>query len=165
MVRIGPGRLTNLFVISLAGASQSTLQDIKVAERAGGYCYADATGSATRNRFIQWRTQHDCLELIETSLDANLIDNHVRYRFADSPVLFVGVHETTDRLQVVLLVVTVNSIHRLSYTHPEQLEGHRTSSGTGAADVGLSVFHEASMQATRDPSTFHVIGHVGGSGE
>lgn len=134
-----------------------------MAERAGGFCYADATQVATRNRFIQWRTQHDCLELLETSLDANLLDNHVRYRFADSPVLFVAVHETANRQQVVLLVVTVNSIHRLGFTHPEQLNGGRRTGATSAeSSVSLSVFHEASMQATRDPSTFHVIGHIGG---
>lgn len=36
------------------GGSQSTLQDIKVAEKAGGYAYKDTTKSHNRNRFIYW---------------------------------------------------------------------------------------------------------------
>lgn len=121
----------------------------------------------TRNRFIHWRTQHDCLELTETSLDANLIDNHVLYRFTDAPVLAASVHETHQH--VVLLVVTVSSVHRLSYTHPELMARRHvnatlTSGGAGGDPnaPGLSVFYEANAQAPRDPSAYHVLGHVGG---
>ncbi|EGI69420.1 Nuclear pore complex protein Nup160-like protein [Acromyrmex echinatior] len=54
------------------GGSQSTLQDIKVPERAGGYSYKDSSKYFTRNRFIYWRICHDVLELVEHSLDINL---------------------------------------------------------------------------------------------
>lgn len=36
------------------GAAQSTLQDIKVIEKAGGYCYSDLSHESKRNRFIYW---------------------------------------------------------------------------------------------------------------
>lgn len=138
------------------GATQSTLQDIKTAERAGGFCFKDATKHVTRNRFIHWRTHHDVLELIEVSLDANLTGNSVRYRFTDAPVLTVAIFETGH--QVVILVATVSSIHRLNFTHPDILA--RQQSGQNDGSISLSVFQEATAQATRDPSTFHVIGHT-----
>lgn len=40
--------------VMFLGGTQSTLQDIKVPERANGYCYKDATKHHTRNRFIYW---------------------------------------------------------------------------------------------------------------
>lgn len=36
------------------GAAQSTLQDIKVVEKAGGYYYNDTAKIYNRNRFIYW---------------------------------------------------------------------------------------------------------------
>lgn len=140
------------------GATQSTLQDIKVAERAGGFCYAAAANddnlsgrrratAANRNRFIYWRTQHDVLELHEISMDTTLQSNCVRYRFTDAPVLTVSVTEC-GRQSVVVLVATVSSLHRLNFAHPDRL----------AASENLSIFHDASAAATRDPTTFYVIG-------
>lgn len=41
-------------VLIILGGTQSTLQDIKVLEKANGYCYKDATKFYTRNRFIFW---------------------------------------------------------------------------------------------------------------
>lgn len=42
------------FVVIFAGGTQSTLQDIKISEKANGYCYRDALKHYTRNRFIYW---------------------------------------------------------------------------------------------------------------
>lgn len=36
------------------GAAQSTLQDIKVTEKAGGFGYSDLSCESKRNRFIYW---------------------------------------------------------------------------------------------------------------
>lgn len=105
------------FFLLLAGGSQSTLQDIKVPERAGGYSYQSAENLATRNRFIYWRIAHDVLELSEHSLDINLTNNQVKYRFTDTPVLdSISIHETDD--MVLILVATVSSVHKLSFPHP-----------------------------------------------
>ena len=43
-----------VFFSSILGAAQSTLQDIKVIEKAGGFCYSDLTHESKRNRFIYW---------------------------------------------------------------------------------------------------------------
>lgn len=143
-------------VYPFLGATQSTLQDIKTAERAGGFSFQGgaANNHDTRNRFIHWRTHHDVLELLEVSLDVNLANSSVRYRFSDAPILSVSIFETKH--QVVCLVATVSSIHRLNFAHPDVFAKASSSANDGAS---LSVFHDASAQATRDPGTFHVIGH------
>ena len=50
-------RVIEIFLSS--GGAQSTLQDIKVPDCAGGFVYGDNGAVITRNRFISWRTSHD----------------------------------------------------------------------------------------------------------
>lgn len=50
-------------------------------------------------------------------MDYNLSDNCVRYIFADSPVLSVGIFE--DDKHVIILITTVCSLHRLNFIHPD----------------------------------------------
>jgi len=95
------------------------LQDIKVPERAGGYSYKDSSKYFTRNRFIYWRICHDVLELVEHSLDINLVNCRVRYKFTDTPILDgISIHETVN--SVIILIVTVSSVHKLSFSHPDK---------------------------------------------
>lgn len=66
------------------------------------------------------RINNDILELVEQSLDINLTGNSIKYKFVDTPILDgVSAHETSEH--VVILVPTVCSIHRLTFTHPSQL--------------------------------------------
>lgn len=111
-------RYCNDFIFT--GGSQSTLQDIKVPERAGGYSYKDSSKYFTRNRFIYWRICHDVLELVEHSLDINLANCRVRYKFTDTPILDgISIHETIN--SVIILIVTVSSIHKLTFSHPDKI--------------------------------------------
>ncbi|XP_074031669.1 nuclear pore complex protein Nup160 isoform X2 [Leptinotarsa decemlineata] len=138
------------------GGTQSTLQDIKVAERANGFCYEDSTKHHTRNRFIYWRINYDILELVEHSLDVNLTANRVRYRFTDTPILDgVSIYETYEN--VIVLVPTVCSVHRLIFPHPERF--HRQDELLGAyTDLSVpSIFSKASAIDARNPSTFYVF--------
>ncbi|GFR65481.1 nuclear pore complex protein Nup160-like [Elysia marginata] len=126
------------------GASASTLQDIKVPESCGGYSYLDSglAASGVRNRFIYWRTYQDVLELVEESMDTTLSGNMVRYRFQDSPILpGVSIHEV--RGNVVVLVPTVASIHRLVFPHPSQMVRQQTFVLT--EQVTSSIFYDVSM--------------------
>lgn len=117
-----------------AGGSQSTLQDIKVPERAGGYSYKDSSKYFTRNRFIYWRICHDVLELVEHSLDINLANCRVRYKFTDTPILDgISIHETIN--SVVILIVTVSSVHKLTFSHPDKI--HKQVSGQEYFDLRL----------------------------
>lgn len=89
-------------------------------ERAGGYSYKDCSKYFTRNRFIYWRICHDILELVEHSLDVNLANCRVRYKFTDTPILDgISIHETANF--VVILIATVSSIHKLSFPHPDKI--------------------------------------------
>ncbi|XP_059177377.1 nuclear pore complex protein Nup160-like [Physella acuta] len=126
------------------GASASTLQDIKVPESCGGYSYIDSgsAGSAVRNRFIYWRTHHDVLELVEESLDMSLSGNMVRYKFQDTPVLpKVTVQEAHGN--VVILVATVASVHRLVFPHPSKL--NRPSAFVLSEQNASSIFYDATL--------------------
>lgn len=140
------------------GAAQSTLEDIKLAERAGGYAYQEdaASGNATRNRFIYWKTNHNVLELTEESLDVNLVGNKLRLRFQHTPLLEgVSIFETRNCL--VVLAATVASVHRISFPHPRLL---RSDAGSRfhTASSGRSVFFDASASLLRD---YHVLNHAG----
>lgn len=96
---------------------------------------------------------------MEISLDLNLQNNNIRYKFADSPVLAVSIFE--NQKFVVILTATVSSIHRLTFSHPDRLQ--KLQSGNNAAGIALSIFHDASSNSTRDPSTFYVIGNAASS--
>lgn len=101
-----------------------------------------------RNR----RTNGDTLELSEVSLDLNLIDNWIRYKFTDAPILSVSIAEHNDK--VIVLVATVSSIHTLKFAHPNRFQKNQDETQS------FSVFHGACTgQTSRDPaaSFLHVI--------
>ncbi|XP_012217112.2 nuclear pore complex protein Nup160 homolog [Linepithema humile] len=142
------------------GGSQSTLQDIKVPERAGGYSYKNSSKYFTRNRFIYWRICHDVLELVEHSLDINLANCRVRYKFTDTPILDgISIHETVN--SVIILIVTVSSVHKLSFSHPDKIHKQENLLGAYTDFSVQSIFSEASAQSARDPHTFHIISNAG----
>lgn len=100
------------------------------------------------------RTNSDILELSEISLDLNLVNSNIRFKFTDSPILTVSLTEIDEHL--IVLVATVSSIHQLKFSNP--LRVHKANDETQS----FSVFHEAATQASRDPSAslFYVIGHA-----
>ena len=59
------------------------------------------------------------LELVEVCLDFDLQGNQLRVRFNGSPIVNVCAQETSR--DVVFLVTTSNSVHRLTFTHPALL--------------------------------------------
>ncbi|XP_031781402.1 nuclear pore complex protein Nup160 homolog isoform X3 [Nasonia vitripennis] len=143
-------------IILNTGGSQSTLQDIKVPERAGGYSYKNPSRYITRNRFIYWRITHDVIELVEESLDINLINNRVRYKFTDTPILDgISIHETSEI--VIILIITVSSIHKLSFTHPNKTYKEEQTVVSHVDRTMQSIFSEASIHKARDPHTFYII--------
>ncbi|XP_075528795.1 nuclear pore complex protein Nup160 [Dermacentor variabilis] len=140
------------------GAAQSTLEDIKLTERAGGYAYREdpAWANATRNRFIYWKTNHNVLELTEESLDVDLVGNKLRLRFQHTPLLEgVSIFETRNNL--VVLAATIASVHRLSFPHPRLLSPDPGSQFPSAYSI-RSVFFDASATLLRD---YHVLNHAG----
>lgn len=73
-----------------------------------------------KENFYFRRIYHDILELVEQSMDVNLIDARVRYRFTDTPILDgITIHEING--QVIILIPTVCSVHCLTFSHPERI--------------------------------------------
>ena len=145
-----------------SGVSQSPLQELQLADSAGGVAYdLSPDFPHTRNRFIHWRTSGDLLDLTETSLDHDLKGGRVQYRFLGSPILAngVSVHETHGA--VVVLVATVGSVHRLTFPHPRKvLRQHKHL--LASRDDGLpSVFAEATAAHAKEQ--FHVLAPSGTS--
>ena len=118
------------------GSAQSKFGNIKLLDTAGGYAYN------LLNRNLYWRTQGDSIEINEVSRNYKLIGNRVRFRFVDTPLLpGTTVHETLDN--VVILIPTMGSIHKLSFTHPSRMEGIKLYDGVRGL---LSVLGEASIK-------------------
>nr|CAD7452803.1 unnamed protein product [Timema tahoe] len=104
------------------------------------------------------RISQDVLELVEHSLDLNLSGNTVRYKFQDTHILEgITIHETFNN--VVILIATVSSVHRLLLPHPNRIhkEDHTF---TLYPDLGTqSIFAGVTLDAAQNSSTFHVINH------
>lgn len=130
-------------------------------ERAGGYSYNNNCSKYyTRNRFIYWRISHDVLELIEHSLDVNLVNSKVRYKFTDTPILDgISIHETIN--SVIILVATVSSVHKLTFPHPDKIHKQEHLYGCHPDQAVPSILAEASVQTARDPHSFHIIASAG----
>lgn len=104
------------------------------------------------------RTNGDVLDLSEISLDLNLIDNTIRYKFTDAPILAVSIAECSSH--IIVLVTTVSSLHQLKFTHPREFVKKQDET------QNFSIFHGAcSGQNIRDPtfSLYHVINQVSAS--
>ncbi|XP_071956032.1 nuclear pore complex protein Nup160-like [Antedon mediterranea] len=141
------------------GDGQSALQDVQVPDGASGFTYrhSDHVDSATRNRFIYWRSSKDTLELIEDSLDGNLCGNAVRIHMQGSVILpTVTVHET--HANVIILVTTVNSVLRLVFPHPSRMQ--RVDQYASDCTIS-SIFADISIASIQDPANLYTLDQTG----
>ncbi|KAM4017014.1 nuclear pore complex protein Nup160 [Anomaloglossus baeobatrachus] len=95
----------------------------KYSESAGGYYYKESNSllAVTRNRFLYWTSYADTLELVEESLDVNLLNNAVRLKIYNCSILPGGVHVCETQSNVFILILTNQSVHRLVLPHPSRL--------------------------------------------
>ncbi|KAL6106123.1 nup160 [Pungitius sinensis] len=120
----------------------------------GGAFHYEESGkllSVTSNRFIHWCTAGDSVQLVEQSLDTNLLNNAVRLQLSHCSVLPGGVVVQETLSNVIILVSTNQSVHRLVLPHPTRMyrselvtELHMQSIFT---DVGKLSLHEPSHSA------------------
>lgn len=98
------------------------------------------------------------MELSEISLDLNLIDNAIRYKFTDAPILAVSIAESNEN--IVVLVATVSSLHQLKFNQPREFgKSHEETQS-------FSVFHGIGTgQTIRDTtnSLYYVINQLSAS--
>ncbi|XP_069028887.1 nuclear pore complex protein Nup160 [Embiotoca jacksoni] len=106
----------NLGVSSLPGG-------LKFADAAGAFHYADSGKllSVTSNRFIHWSTSGDRVQLVEQSLNTNLLNNAVSLKFSHCTVLPGGVSIQETLNNVIILISTNQSVHRLVLPHPTRM--------------------------------------------
>uniref|UniRef100_A0A4W4DTZ8 Nucleoporin 160 n=1 Tax=Electrophorus electricus TaxID=8005 RepID=A0A4W4DTZ8_ELEEL len=96
---------------------------VKYPDSAGGFSYEDSGKllSVTSNRFIHWSTSGDTIQLVEQSLDVNLLNNAIRLKILQCPLLPGGVHIHETLNNVIILIVTSQSVHRLVLPHPTNM--------------------------------------------
>ncbi|CAH2326036.1 Hypothetical predicted protein [Pelobates cultripes] len=132
----------------------------KYSESAGGYYYQENSSllSATRNRFIHWTCHDDTVELVEESLDINLLNNAIRLKILNCCMLPGGVHVCETDNNVVIMIATNQTVHRLVLPHPSRM--YRSEI---IADSQMpSVFTDIMRANVRDSSNSYVIPAVPG---
>ncbi|MGH0170041.1 UNVERIFIED_CONTAM: hypothetical protein FKN15_058434 [Acipenser sinensis] len=145
--------IVNPGVNSLPGA-------VKYPDSAGGFYYEESGKllSVTSNRFIHWTTSGDALQLVEQSLDTNLLNNAVRLRIVNCNLLPGGVHLQETHSHVIILIVTNQSVHRLVLPHPARMYRSELVTETQMQ----SVFTDIGKVDFRDPQNSYVIPSIPG---
>uniref|UniRef100_A0A670YTG5 Nucleoporin 160 n=1 Tax=Pseudonaja textilis TaxID=8673 RepID=A0A670YTG5_PSETE len=158
-IHAGARGLIRLPCPSFAGGGASP-SAVRYPESAGGFWYQENAqlGSVTRNRFIHWATSGATLELVEESLDINLLNNAVQLRFQNCNLLPQGVHIFETQNHVVILVSTNQTVHRLMLPHPARM--YRSELITESQMQ--SVFTDIGKLHFRDPLNYCVIPTVPG---
>ncbi|XP_053141230.1 nuclear pore complex protein Nup160 [Hemicordylus capensis] len=156
----GARRRTRELVFGLPGGGTSPAAAVRYADSAGGYWYQDSAqlGSVTRNRFIHWSTSGGTLELIEESLDINLLNNAVELKFQNCSLLPGGVHIFETQHHVVILISTNQTVHRLMLPHPARM--YRSELITESQVQ--SIFTDIGKVHFRDPFNYCIIPSVPG---
>ncbi|MEE6499176.1 hypothetical protein FKM82_003349 [Ascaphus truei] len=132
----------------------------KYSESAGGYYYKESSNllSVTRNRFIHWTVCADTLELVEDSLDVNLLNNAVRLKILNCGLLPGGVHVCETQSNVIILILTNQTVHRLVLPHPSRM--YRSELITESQMQ--SIFTDIGKLNFRDASNSYVIPAIPG---
>uniref|UniRef100_A0AAR2IT13 Nucleoporin 160 n=1 Tax=Pygocentrus nattereri TaxID=42514 RepID=A0AAR2IT13_PYGNA len=110
-------------VLCLCAGVSAPPGGVKLPDSAGGFSYEESGTllSITSNRFIHWSTSGDTVQLVEQSLDTNLLNNAIRLKFLHCSVLPGGVHIHETLNNVIILIVTNLSVHRLVLPHPTRM--------------------------------------------
>lgn len=133
---------------------------VKFPDGGGAFHYEESGKllSVTSNRFIHWSTSGDSVQLVETSLDTNLLNNAVRLKLCHCSLLPGGVSITETLNNVIILLSTNQSVHRLLLPHPARM--YRSDLVT---EVHMqSIFTDVGKLSLQDSS--HSVQIPGGSG-
>uniref|UniRef100_A0A8B9YK24 Nucleoporin 160 n=1 Tax=Bos mutus grunniens TaxID=30521 RepID=A0A8B9YK24_BOSMU len=148
------------FTVCGIGTANAAAGAVKYGESAGGFYYVESGKlfSVTRNRFIHWKTSGDTLELVEESLDINLLNNAVRLKFQNCVLLPGGVHVSETQNHVIILILTSQTVHRLLLPHPSRMY----RSELAIESQMQSIFTDIGKVDFRDPCNYQPIPSVPG---
>lgn len=97
----------------------------------------------------------DTIELNEMSTDMDLIGGQVKLRLQNTQLLEgISVNETHE--EVIILLATVGSVHRIILRHPKMLPA-LTSQYAGNRPTGLSIFHDFNVESLKDSRNYYVL--------
>uniref|UniRef100_A0A7N8Y798 Nucleoporin 160 n=1 Tax=Mastacembelus armatus TaxID=205130 RepID=A0A7N8Y798_9TELE len=128
---------------------------VKFPDSAGAFHYEESGKllSVTSNRFIHWSTSGDAVQLVEQSLDTNLLNNAVKLRFTHCSVLPGGVTIQETLNNVIILISTNQSVHRMVLPHPTRM--YRSELVT---ELHMqSIFTDVGKLSLQDPSHSAII--------
>ncbi|XP_037694406.1 nuclear pore complex protein Nup160 [Choloepus didactylus] len=148
------------FTVCSLGTVNTVAGAAKYSETAGGFYYVESGKlfSITRNRFIHWKTSGDTLDLVEESLDINLLNNAVRLKFQNCSVLPGGVYVSETQNHVIILILTNQTAHRLLLPHPSRMY----RSELVIESQMQSIFTDIGKVDFRDPCNYQLIPAVSG---
>uniref|UniRef100_A0A673X1T2 Nucleoporin 160 n=1 Tax=Salmo trutta TaxID=8032 RepID=A0A673X1T2_SALTR len=128
---------------------------VKYPDSAGGFHYEESGKllSITSNRCIHWSTSGDTVQLVEQSLDTNLLNNAVKLKITHCPLLPGGVHIQETLNNVIILIVTNQTVHRLVLPHPTRM--YRSELVTELQMQ--SIFTDVGKLSLQDPAHSAVI--------
>ncbi|XP_017303944.1 uncharacterized protein LOC103520270, partial [Diaphorina citri] len=90
------------------------------------------------------------LELVEHSLDVNVAGNQLRYKFEDSPVLGDSISMYETKQNIVLLVATISSVHKIKFPRPKVISTRHEYVNSIFADPGAA-------ESINNPASYHII--------
>ncbi|CDQ65309.1 unnamed protein product [Oncorhynchus mykiss] len=95
-----------------------------------------------------WSTSGDTVQLVEQSLDTNLLNSAVKLKITHCPLLPGGVHIQETLNNVTILIVTNQAVHRLVLPHPT-----RMYSGELVTELQMqSIFADVGKISLQDPA-------------
>ncbi|CAB1322805.1 unnamed protein product [Coregonus sp. 'balchen'] len=103
--------------------------------------------------FLDRSTSGDTVQLVEQSLDTNLLNNAVKLKITHCPLLPGGIHIQETLNNVILLIVTNQTVHRLVLPHPTRM--FRSELVTELQMQ--SIFTDLGKMSLQDPSHSAVI--------
>ena len=121
---------------------------------AGGFSYSQGNNNRSlliRNRFIIWRYDENCLELMEYSTDSNLEGNALKLDFIHCELIGrVAIYETEDLSSIQIAIPTSTRVIRMVLPHPLSLPDFKT-------EAHCSIFHNISSHVLADVSASYPL--------
>lgn len=80
-----------------------------------------ATNSPNSVLSVHRSTSGDTVQLVEQSLDTNLLNNAIKIKFLHCTVLPGGIQVQENLNNIIILICTNQSVHRLRLAHPTRM--------------------------------------------
>lgn len=97
-------------------SSTGEFLSINVSTTSAGSSFAHSLNSV-----VHRSTSGDTVQLVEQSLDTNLLNNAIKIKFLHCTVLPGGIQVQENLNNIIILICTNQSVHRLRLAHPTRM--------------------------------------------